>query len=591
MSNLYLFLLFTVFFSLSCFDHTNPFDNIDPVPDTFAGNDTTIYFKDKVMLDGKIKNDIKPEKVTWYKILDDKSLEVLANSSTISFSMSKTPGIFTFVFKAYNNVNMFTCDTVVVTVTKDSKYAVSIGKYITVFTDTTFTIHATKTGIFPVTKWYWKIGQDTNYTTGTSDYKIKIGSKPDTIRCVVKGINEKGVATRDTIYIFVKKKTINYIVNLTGKIIRKNSKPIKNIEVKLEKYEISDKTDSKGVFNLIKIGNRNTMIASTDTLVLLNNSKFIDFIILTDLTNTLGDIVLGNRSVVAKIDSTMTKFKKIEAVYFNVDDMTTVAGSIGLKYNSTSHKSSNTVMFRYPSKKMIYSLYVNVYNNDSLLTGRSDTILFNSNDTSLQVPLIDPFNAVPVATVLSKLIVGLSDSIFLKGSATDNFGGTIEKWEWDAGNTGKFKEVSDTNFSTIAPSETDSSYECVLKITDNDGNKAFDTVSIIVCNLPPLVNAGNDTTVDLKSVITLKGKAEDINGYIVKWEWKKGSAEWIQTLSNETMLIAPLTPQIVICSLRVTDDDGEIGVDAIKITVKDLLRKTIKILSGNNAYPVEVKKE
>lgn len=96
-------------------------------------------------------------------------------------------------------------------------------------------------------------------------------------------------------------------------------------------------------------------------------------------------------------------------------------------------------------------------------------------DTSWVHIYLDP--PVPTASV-STPIVAVNDTIRLQGTATDAYG-HIVKWEWDCGNTGTFIETTpDSNLSIIAPSSSQSNYRCVLRVTDNDNNISFGTVTL-----------------------------------------------------------------------------------------------------------------
>lgn len=86
----------------------------------------------------------------------------------------------------------------------------------------------------------------------------------------------------------------------------------------------------------------------------------------------------------------------------------------------------------------------------------------------------------------------------------------------------------------------------------------------------PAVDAGRDTAVGLNDMINLHGSVTD-SGIVVEYAWKIGSGDWIVTSTGDTTIIAPLTAQVFVCSLRVISDSGGIGFDAITITVDDAL--------------------
>jgi len=57
-------------------------------------------------------------------------------------------------------------------------------------------------------------------------------------------------------------------------------------------------------------------------------------------------------------------------------------------------------------------------------------VRFNRNSGDISVPAVDPANAIPTADAGLDTMVSVKDTIRLHGSAADNFGGRIVKWEW-----------------------------------------------------------------------------------------------------------------------------------------------------------------
>ena len=102
-------------------------------------------------------------------------------------------------------------------------------------------------------------------------------------------------------------------------------------------------------------------------------------------------------------------------------------------------------------------------------------------------------------------------------------------------------------------------------VTDNAGKKWMDTIPVKIVRDAPVVNAGNDTGVFVNDPVHLHGSATQRFGTITKWEWKIGEGSWITSSGPDTMIIAPETEQTMVCSLAVTDDDGNRVVDEMKI--------------------------
>jgi hypothetical protein len=124
-----------------------------------------------------------------------------------------------------------------------------------------------------------------------------------------------------------------------------------------------------------------------------------------------------------------------------------------------------------------------------------------------------------------------------------------------------------------APSDyatsTSFSHDLVVTSDANTITTAKGLIGIIVNgsteNKAPSVNAGADKTVTVNQSITLTGSANDSDGTIVSYEWKKGS-EVLGT--SATLEYIPTEVGTDILTLTVMDDDGSSNSDSVEITVQ-----------------------
>lgn len=108
--------------------------------------------------------------------------------------------------------------------------------------------------------------------------------------------------------------------------------------------------------------------------------------------------------------------------------------------------------------------------------------------------------------------------------------------------------------------------------TDEAGSTWHDSTMVKIVLDVPMAYAGNDTTVVSKDTVRLHGSATQRFGSIIKWEWKIGNGSWNATGGPDTMIVAPEGDQTLLCSLAVTDDDGNRGVDEMKLVVIDKVK-------------------
>ena len=100
--------------------------------------------------------------------------------------------------------------------------------------------------------------------------------------------------------------------------------------------------------------------------------------------------------------------------------------------------------------------------------------------------------------------------------------------------------------------------------SSTDTNNTNDVNPINIENQKPTVDAGEDRKAQINVPITIWGTANDIDGVISSYEWKKGK----DILSSTAML--SYTPTILgtdKITLTVMDNDGAVASDSINIEV------------------------
>ncbi|MBN1601976.1 MAG: hypothetical protein JW915_10225 [Chitinispirillaceae bacterium] len=173
-------------------------------------------------------------------------------------------------------------------------------------------------------------------------------------------------------------------------------------------------------------------------------------------------------------------------------------------------------------------------------------------------------DSAPTADAGTDTAVGLNDIVHLHGIGSDS-DGHIVKYEWKFGND-VWKTTSTGDTIIIAPAIAQT-YACSLRVTDDNGLYSVDVIIITVTSSPPIADAGKDVTVYIGSQLRLHGTGTDTDGYVVKYEWKLDTADWVITATGDTTVTVPSTAQILNCFFRVTDDDGLSNDDSISITV------------------------
>jgi len=189
-----------------------------------------------------------------------------------------------------------------------------------------------------------------------------------------------------------------------------------------------------------------------------------------------------------------------------------------------------------------------------------------------------PVNQPPLAKAGSDLSITLpTSSAILNGSSSSDPDGSISAYLWTKlSGPSQFTIGNNTAASTVANNLTAGVYSFQLKVTDNLGATALDTVNITVnaapVNQPPVANAGSDITITLPTNLTnLVGTASnDPDGSITTYAWSQisgPSTASIVSPANASTGISGLVQGVYVFSLNVTDNAGATNADNVTVTV------------------------
>ncbi len=191
-------------------------------------------------------------------------------------------------------------------------------------------------------------------------------------------------------------------------------------------------------------------------------------------------------------------------------------------------------------------------------------------------PTASPYtNISPVANAgADKSITLPANSVSLTGSGSDP-DGTIASYLWKKiSGPSSFTISNSTSSSTTVTSLVQGVYLFELKVTDNSGAIARDTMKITVntgSNMPPVANAGPDKSITLPiNYTTLAGSGTDPDGSIVNYKWTEISGPSSGNIVNPTSAsanIQNLVAGVYQFELLVTDNSGATGRDTMQITM------------------------
>ena len=167
-----------------------------------------------------------------------------------------------------------------------------------------------------------------------------------------------------------------------------------------------------------------------------------------------------------------------------------------------------------------------------------------------------------------------ANTISLSGSGNDP-DGTITAYLWTkiAGPAAG----AITNSAAAATTVTalvQGTYQFELKVTDNSGATAKDTMVVVVNpdpNIAPTANAGPDQAITLPTnSVSLSGSGNDPDGTITAYLWTKISGPAAGTITNSASAATTVTALVqgtYKFELKVTDNNGAVGRDTMQVIV------------------------
>ncbi len=188
-------------------------------------------------------------------------------------------------------------------------------------------------------------------------------------------------------------------------------------------------------------------------------------------------------------------------------------------------------------------------------------------------------NKLPNANAGRDTVILLpQDSVSLDGSSSYDPDGNLREYHWSKiSGPSSFTIVSSRSVQTFIKKLTKGVYRFELKVTDNGGLSAKDTVMIAVDeiainNHPPVADAGPDQAIALPtdSVILDGSQSSDIENNITGFSWTKISGPSTFHIVNADAIqtsVMSLITGVYQFELKVTDGGGLFAMDTVTIKV------------------------
>lgn len=373
----------------------------------------------------------------------------------------------------------------------------------------------------------------------------------------------------------------NEKIILAGMVVDDKNVGVTNIVVQLVKTRFSDTTDRNGNFKISVTGKQLQQMSLSldtihDTLAFLKEGSVKSVFPVKGIwVDTSIRVRLLQREISGFLITDETQFRKIEAVIRLIREPENSAWCVPLGYTQPDYqlgrvRYSGFAFFSPSAETDTFAVYVRVFNKDSVLSGKSKTQKFTCIAGNIWLPDFYPNNLKPLVKACNDTTVSVYDTVFFHWlQAEPSIEKNIISYEWRFYGGNFIKTTTGDTPVQIPQIVSDSiTVDCILRITDSDNLTAQDTVKVTILKDVPRVSLGNDTVVTMNSAYLFHAQVTQKFGTIRKWEWRIGTGSYNETGSGDTTV--PTTSSFwyqIPCSLRVTDDDGNVAYGAKRVTV------------------------
>ena len=245
-------------------------------------------------------------------------------------------------------------------------------------------------------------------------------------------------------------------------------------------------------------------------------------------------------------------------------------------YSSTE---SPAVMHAYPNKGL-YHAVLRVTDNDGLWSASSVDIAAGARPkakataqpTSGKVPLI----------------------VTLGGTGTDS-DGSVVLYEWDFDGDGAYEYSTDANGTTTHTYDIGGFFNATLRVKDNDGLTATDSVLISVSAPPVALARAYPLSGPAPLTVTFFANGKDTDGSPEYYDWDyDGDGTYdVRLIASMNSTYTYTKPGTYTATLKVTDNEKLTGTASVTITVTeatstDAPTATASALPNNGAAPLTV---
>ncbi|MBI4826853.1 MAG: choice-of-anchor D domain-containing protein [Nitrospirae bacterium] len=211
-----------------------------------------------------------------------------------------------------------------------------------------------------------------------------------------------------------------------------------------------------------------------------------------------------------------------------------------------------------PVSVALKSAEINIYSNDP-----SSPLVVALSGDGVAAP-----NQSPVADAGGPYNVNEGTTSLLDASGSSDADGSIVSYAWDLDNDGVYETIGNPmGFDAASIDGPLGPFTIGLKVTDNLGAIGTTTTTIMINNVPPVADAGGPYSAVAGTAVLLSGSAVDSgNTDVLNYAWDLDGDGIYETSGNGAQITYDAVGNYAV-GLRVTDDDGGVGIDTAQIIV------------------------
>jgi hypothetical protein len=197
------------------------------------------------------------------------------------------------------------------------------------------------------------------------------------------------------------------------------------------------------------------------------------------------------------------------------NDTITISGTLGI---DTANRMFSRII-RIPENIQNWNILLTFKDKNNHTTGLLSKV-FEITSGNIFLNNVNPSNIVPVVKATNDTIVSVNDSLKLSATIFTPLPGGVLMYEWNIGNNGAFIKTTRIDTIVLAPSKAVDSLKYVIRVTDDNGNIASDTVLIkVVEDKPVFIVFPKDTVLesdrDLRCSLYVKNDFNTLTGAVL----------------------------------------------------------------------------